>query len=63
MVLSIPIKYKKFSNRSIWTTDEALTGTITPGQSGPVSDCNEGVFHIPQFQMQFSGMIFVHAFT
>ena len=25
-----------------------LSGAITPGQSGPGSDGNEGVFHIPQ---------------
>ena len=26
----------------------ALSGATTPGQSGPVSDGNEGVLHIPQ---------------
>ena len=29
-------------------TDEMLTGTIIPNQSGPGSDSNEGVFRIPQ---------------
>ena len=34
--------------RSIWSIDRILSGTITPGQSGPGSDDNEGVLHIPQ---------------
>ena len=28
-------------------TDGILTGTTTPGQSGPGGNGNEGVFHIP----------------
>ena len=28
--------------------DRALSGATTPGQSGPGSDGNEGVLHIPQ---------------
>ena len=34
--------------RLIWPIDGALTGTTTLGQSGPGSNGNEGVFHIPQ---------------
>ena len=30
---------------SIWHTDETLSGTISSGQSGPGSDCNEEVLH------------------
>ena len=33
---------------SIWTIDRTLSGATTPGQSGPGSDGNEGVLHIPQ---------------
>ena len=33
---------------SIWTIDRTLSGTTTPGQSGPGIDGNEGVLHIPQ---------------
>ena len=33
------------SNQSI---GRALSGVITPGQSGPGSNCNEGVLHISQ---------------
>ena len=33
---------------SIWPIDRILSGATTPGQSGPGSDCNEGVLHIPQ---------------
>ena len=37
------------SNSSIWLPiDRTLSGVTTPGQSGPGSDGNEGVFHIPQ---------------
>ena len=36
------------SNSSIKTLDRTLSGASTPGQSGPGSDGNEGVFHIPQ---------------
>ena len=35
-------------NNSIWPIDGILTGTITPGQSGPESNGNEGIFHTPQ---------------
>ena len=28
--------------------DRTLTGTITPGQSGPGSNGNEGILYIPQ---------------
>ena len=33
---------------SIEPIDRALSGATTPGQSGPGSDDNEGVLHIPQ---------------
>ena len=33
---------------SIWPLDRALSGAITPDQSGPGSDSNEGVLSIPQ---------------
>ena len=33
---------------SIWSIDRTLLGASTTGQSGPVSDCNEGVPHISQ---------------
>ena len=45
MVLSIT---KIFLNRSIWLIDRTLTGTTTPGQSGPASNDKEKVLHIPQ---------------
>ena len=33
---------------SIWPIDRTLSGATTPGQSGPGSDGNEGLLHIPQ---------------
>ena len=36
------------SNSSIWPIDRTLSGTTTPDQIGPGSDCNKGVLHIPQ---------------
>ena len=33
---------------SIWPIDWTISGTTTPGQSGPGSDGNEGVRRIPQ---------------
>ena len=33
---------------SIWPIDRILSGVTTHGQSGPGSDGNEGVLHIPQ---------------
>ena len=33
---------------SIWSIDRTLSGATTPDQSGPGSDGNEGVLHIPQ---------------
>ena len=36
------------SNSSIWSIERALSGATIPGQSGPGSDDNEGVLHIPQ---------------
>ena len=35
-------------NSSIWPIDRTLSGTTTPGQSGPKSDDNEEVLRIPQ---------------
>ena len=40
-------KYKKWLNFSIWPIDGILTDTNTPGQSGPWSNYNERVLHIP----------------
>ena len=39
---------KRWLNISIWLFDGTLTGTTTPGQSGPGSNGHEGVLHIPQ---------------
>ena len=36
------------SNTSIWPIDRTLSGAITPGQSGPGSDGNEGTVYFPQ---------------
>ena len=36
------------SNSSIWPIDMILLDATTPGQSGPESDGNEEVLHIPQ---------------
>ena len=36
------------SNSSFWPIVRTLPGDTTPGQSGPVSDGNEGVLCIPQ---------------
>ena len=36
------------SNSSIWLTDGNLSYATTPGQSGPESNGNEGVLHLPQ---------------
>ena len=33
---------------SIWPIDRTLSGATTPGQSGPRSNGNEGVHHIPE---------------
>ena len=38
----------KIVNSSIWLKDRTLTGTSTLTQSGPGSNGNEGVLHIPQ---------------
>ena len=34
-------------NSSIWSTDVTLSGATTLGQSGPESNVNEEVVHIP----------------
>ena len=36
------------SNNSIWPIDRTLPGATNLSQSGPESNCNEGVVHIPQ---------------
>ena len=36
------------SNSYIWPIDRTLSGTTTPGQSGPESNSKEKVLHIPQ---------------
>ena len=36
------------SNTSIRSIDRTLSGVTTPGKSGPGSDVNEEVLHIPQ---------------
>ena len=36
------------SNSSIWPIDMTLSGATTQGQSGPGSNGNQGVLHIPQ---------------
>ena len=35
-------------NSSIWPIEETLTATTTQDQSGPGSNGNKGVLHIPQ---------------
>ena len=35
-------------NSSIWPIVGTLTGTNTPGQSGPGNNSNDGVLYIPQ---------------
>ena len=37
-----------FASYWIWIIDGTLTGIITPGQSGPSNNSNEGVLHSPQ---------------
>ena len=41
-------KYRKWLDITIWLIDVTLTGTTPLGQSGPGSNENEGVLHIPQ---------------
>ena len=48
VVSSIPIYYKKFSNRFICSVDGTLTDTTALGQSGPENNDNEEVLHTPQ---------------
>ena len=38
----------KWSNSSISPIGSNLSDAITPGQRGPASNDNEGIFHIPQ---------------
>ena len=44
MVSSITIQYCQFFETNLNGT---LTGTTTPGQSGPWRNCNEGVLDVP----------------
>ena len=48
MVLSIPIKYKWFFNRSIWLIDGTWTNITTLSKSEPRSNGNGEVLHTPQ---------------
>ena len=43
MLHLINIRIRTILNISIWLIDGTLTGTTTPGQSEPGSNCNEGV--------------------
>ena len=45
------------SNSSIWLIDWTLSGATTPGQSGPGSNGNEGVLHIPQSALLPDGLM------
>ena len=36
------------TNSSFWHIDRIILGATTPGQSGPGSYGNEGIFNIPQ---------------
>ena len=45
MALNIFIEYKLFAKRYIWPIIGILTGTITPGRSGPGVKGNEAVLH------------------
>ena len=46
-------------NSSIWPIDGTLTDTTLLGQSGPRSDGNEGVLHIPQDEVARDVMVIV----
>ena len=46
--LTICLYAVKWLNISIWSIDGILIGTITTSRSGPRSNGNEGVLHIPQ---------------
>ena len=41
-------KYRKWLSISVWSIGRILTSATTPGQSGPRSNINKGVLHIPQ---------------
>ena len=40
-------KLLKLQLSSIWPINRTLSGAICPGQSGPGTNGNEGVLHIP----------------
>ena len=42
------VLFRTIQFSSIWPIDRTLSGATTPSQSGPGSDGNEGVLHIPQ---------------
>ena len=44
------------SNSCIWAIDRTLSGTTTPGQSGPGSNDNVGVIHFPQSRSLTMGL-------
>ena len=52
MSKTVPFQTIQFSIRAqfsyIWPIDITLSSDATPRQSGPGSDGNEGVLHIPQ---------------
>ena len=47
---------------SIWSIDRTLSNATTPGQSGPGSNSNEGVVHIPQ-SPSFTGISPLNCFV
>ena len=50
-VPSQPIQFSKSTQfSSIWSVDRTLSGTTTPSQSSPGSDCNEGLLRILQIR-------------
>ena len=46
--LHLSLTWVKLSNSCVWSIDGTLKGTTTSGQSGPESNYNERVLHIPQ---------------
>ena len=47
MLSSIPIKYKQFSNWTIWPIDGIVVDNATPGQSRPACNAHEGMTQPP----------------
>ena len=49
-------KYSELINSSFWPIEKTVTGTPTTDQSGPESNGNDGVLHIPQsYRSRVSG--------